>query len=84
MDNIYSTAFQIVGSVYDVQIQFDAIMPQLDGKGNVIGDEKVPLKRVTLPVPVAKDLAQKLNEAIENYEKVFGEIRMPQTIIENK
>lgn len=84
MDNIYSTAFQIVGSVYDVQIQFDAIVPQLDGNGNVVGDSKAPLQRVILPVPIAKELAQKLNEAIENYEKVFGEIRMPQAIIKDK
>ena len=77
MDSIYSNAFQIAGSYFDAQIEFAKVEPILDGKGNITGSERVSLQRVNLPLCIAKDLAIKMNDLIENYEKVFGEIKLP-------
>ena len=84
MDSIYSNAFQIVGSYFDAQIEFAKIEPVLDGKGNVTGSERVSLQRVSLPLCIAKDLAMKMTEMIENYEKNFGEIKRPRQEVEPK
>lgn len=77
MNSIYSTAFHIVGSFNDMQIEFARIEPIIEDNGNVVGHERVVQQRVTLPLSLAKDLAQKLNQMIAGYEESFGDIRMP-------
>lgn len=78
MDGIYSNAFQIAGSYFDVQIEFAKIEPIFDGTGNITGSERNSLQRVNLPLCIAKDLAEKLTEVITNFEENFGEIKLPQ------
>lgn len=78
MDGIYSNAFQIAESYFDVQIEFAKIEPVFDGQGNITGSERNSLQRVNLPLCIAKDLANKLTAAIKDYEDTFGEIKLPQ------
>ena len=84
MDSLYCTAFHIVGSFYDVEIELSKVEPVLDETGNVTGNQRIPKQRITLPVPLAKELAQKLSETLENYEKTFGEIHLPPVQIEKE
>ena len=84
MNSIYSNAFQIAASCFDVQVEFGLVEPILDGSGNVTGAERHSLQCVNLPVGIAKDLAIKLTEAISNYESAFGEIKLPQGTTQSK
>ena len=84
MDSIYSNAFQIAQSYFDFQIEFAKIEPLFDGEGNITGSERNSLQRVNLPRCIAKELAEKMNEAIKNYEERFGEIQVPKQEVENQ
>lgn len=84
MDSIYSNAFQIAGSYFDAQIEFAKVEPIFDGHGNITGSERTSLQRVNLPLCIAKDLAIKMTELVENYEKTFGEIKIIQKEDEGK
>lgn len=75
MDSIYVNAFHIAAGFYDMKIDFSRIEPVLDENGNVISSERIHQQRITIPVALAKELGQKLNEVVANYEETFGEIR---------
>lgn len=76
MDSIYCAAFNILSSFYDVKIEFATIEPITDEMGTIVGSNRTPQQRVTLPISLAKELAQKLSESVNEYEEKFGEVRL--------
>lgn len=74
MSQNYATVFNIMVSPFDMKFKFKAIEPDLQEDGTIIADKTESVADVTLPIPVAKQFAKRLNEAIENYEKQIGAI----------
>lgn len=70
----YSDAFSIMASLTDVKIDFSISNPKVDAGGNIVGDEHIFEHRIVLSLPLAKDLAQKLKAAVDNYENTFGHV----------
>lgn len=75
MDSIYAGAFQIITSVYDIKIDFIKTEPVPNDTGDVMEEERTLGQRITLPLPLAKQLVEKLNRQIEGYEERFGAIQ---------
>lgn len=74
MDNFtYADVFGIFSSLTDVKIDFASTQPRINEKGDFV-DEKVSVQRIVLSLPLAKDLAKKLSDAVQDYENHFGDV----------
>lgn len=74
MEKIYADAFGIIGGLSDIKIDFVTVDLMLDADGKPIGETRNIEQRVTMPMPLAKDFAKKLTEAVEHYENTFGPV----------
>lgn len=70
----YADAFGILSSLTDVKIDFASTQPQIDENGKIVGENRILEQRIILSLPLAKNLATKLANAVEDYEKNFGSI----------
>ncbi len=84
MESSYINEFRILSSFYDIKIEFSSIEPVLDQNGDVVGQERSAQNRITMPIALAKEFSQKINAAIEAYEKEYGEIRQVPNQAESK
>lgn len=64
--NAYSNAFSFSVSETDTRLNFFLTGPQLDENGELVEEESETVSRVILPLPVAKELAQKLSAAFQS------------------
>ena len=69
----YAEAYGILNGLTDFKIDFMSIDVVPTEDGSFTENRKVE-HRVTLSLPLAKDLAQKLSACISDYEKKFGPI----------
>ena len=74
MSSIYADGFSIMTGLTDTKIDFLAINPVTNEKGEVIGEQRTPEQRIILSLPLAKELAEKLSEMIVMYEAQFGTV----------
>jgi len=70
----YADAFGIMTNLTDVKIDFSISNPKVDASGKIVGDDHIFEHRIVLSLPLAKDLAKKLTDAISNYENTFGSV----------
>ena len=74
MENkIYAESYGILNGLADIKIDFMSVdvMPAEDGS---LTEHSKVVQRVTLSLPLAKDLSKKLSIAIADYERKFGPI----------
>ena len=69
----YADAFGILGSLTDLKVDFFSVSPHIEN-GQVVGEERTAEQRIILSLPLAKELAMKLQGAVEEYEKNFGKV----------
>ncbi len=75
MDNkIYADAFNIIAGPSDIKLNIVSVDIEVDEEKKTISEKREVSQRVTFSLPVAKDLAKKLSEAVADYEKTFGTI----------
>ena len=73
MSQNYACEFNIMMSLFDVKLKFLAVDPIIQANGQTI-EVKEEVGNITLSIPIAKQFAKKLREAIESYETQFSEI----------
>lgn len=83
MSQKYASAFNISMSLFDIKFSFVSVDPVFDDKGNIIAEKKEPVSEVTLSLPIAKQFANKLNQAICQYENTVSEIVDVDTVQKN-
>lgn len=72
MSSIYVDGFSIIAGLVDTKIDLLSINPVIDEKGSIVGEQRTIEQRVVLSLPLAKELAEKLNEMVSIYEAQFG------------
>jgi len=72
--SLYAGAFSFAVGLFDMKIDFKDSEPIIDGSGALIGVNEDTTQRITMSMPLAKELSMKLQEAISTYEKTFGAI----------
>lgn len=80
MECNYVSEFYVLSSLHDIKIGFAAVEPELDDSGNVVSENKVNNQRITMSPALAKDLAEKLNRVVVEYEKCYGKIPEVMTV----
>ena len=74
MNSFYADGFSIYAGLTDAKIDFNTVNPVADENGNIVGEQRIIGQRIALSLPLAKELAQKLNEIIASYEEQFGPV----------
>jgi hypothetical protein len=82
-NSYYVGAYDIIGGISDLKIDFKSVEPICDQEGRITGTQQEMLSRVTLALPLAKDLANSLQEAISNYEAQFGQLQSSKQLAES-
>ena len=67
MNTNYAGAFNVFVSAFDARIRFIDVNPQVSGDGQIV-EERTAVCDVCLSLPLAKQLAKHLAEAIAHYE----------------
>lgn len=70
---VYAEGFGIICGLADMKIDFQSVDPVVDQNGNV-SETKTTEARISLSLPLAKDLTKRLCNAIADYERKFGQI----------
>ena len=74
MISFYADGFSIVAGLVDTKIDFLAVDPVKDEKGAVIGEKQIPEYRISMSLPLAKELRDQLAFVIKQYEDSIGPI----------
>lgn len=71
---IYIDGFSLIGGLTDIKVDLQTSTPMLDENNNVVGEERALAQRITLSMPMAKELAEKLAEMVSVYEQHVGPV----------
>lgn len=74
MNSIYVDGFSIITGLVDAKLDLLTINPVIDENGNIVNEQREIAQRVVMALPLAKELVEKLGEAIATYESTFGTI----------
>ena len=72
-NKVYAEGFGVICGLADLKIDFQSVDPVMlpDGK---VAENKTTEVRVSMSLPLAKDLLKRLNQTIIAYENQFGAI----------
>lgn len=74
MTAYYADGFSIATGLVDTKLDIISVDPIRNEKGDVVGEAHTPQCRVTMSLPLAKELVTQLSMALSQYEKTYGEI----------
>lgn len=74
MNALYIDGFGLIGGLVDIKIDLQVTSPIVDEKRNVVGENREVAQRITLSMPMAKELAEKLTQMVSTYEQRVGPI----------
>ena len=82
MDSIYIGGFTLMSGLVDLKIDFKTVEPICDNSGAFVQTKEEVANRITLSMPLAKDLYVRLGEMLGEYEGKFGSIKTTTELLE--
>ena len=73
MSTNYAGAFNVFVSAHDARVRFIDVTPQMSSDGKIIED-RTDVCDVCMSLPLAKQLAKRLTEAIMHYESAVSPV----------